>query len=187
MTGGLIAHGPAQLHGGGADALPERQRQIDARRNLHHLLVAPLHGAIALPQVHELAVLVAEDLHFDVLGAPDVAFDEHVGAAEGGAGLALRFLEFSRQLVGVLHHAHPAAAATEAGLDNDGEADVPCRLAHVGQARDSILSAGYRRHVRLSRQLLRGHLVAEGLELSGCRTDEGDARQLARPRKIGIL
>ena len=48
-----------------------------------------LHRAIAFPQVDEIAVLIAEDLHFDVLGAADVAFDENFRAAERAAGFAL--------------------------------------------------------------------------------------------------
>ena len=70
-------------------------RQVDARRDLDDLLVAALHRAVALPEVDEVAVRVAEDLHFDVLGAGDVAFDEDFGRAERGAGFALRFFELA--------------------------------------------------------------------------------------------
>jgi hypothetical protein len=67
--------------------------QAEARRDLDDLLVAALHGAVALVQVDDVAVLVAEDLHLDVLRARDVLFEEDRGIAEGAAGLALRFVE----------------------------------------------------------------------------------------------
>ena len=44
--------------------------EIRRRRALDDLLVAALHGAVALEQVDEVAVRVAEDLHLDVAGAP---------------------------------------------------------------------------------------------------------------------
>ena len=71
------------------------QRQVDARRDLDHFLMPPLHRAIAFPQVDEVAVPVAEDLHFDVLGPGDVALEEDFGPAEGGAGFALGFFELA--------------------------------------------------------------------------------------------
>jgi hypothetical protein len=53
-----------------------RVGQADARRDFDDLLMAALHRAIALVQMHHVAVLVAQDLHLDVLGARDVAFPE---------------------------------------------------------------------------------------------------------------
>ncbi len=67
--GAAIVDGAAEGGGRFADLPAECLGQVDARRDLHHLLVAALHRAVALPQVDEVAVRVAEDLHFDVLGA----------------------------------------------------------------------------------------------------------------------
>ena len=47
-------------------------------------------------------MLVAEQLHFDVPGAADELFEEHVGDAEGGAGLAAGLVEGVVELVGRL-------------------------------------------------------------------------------------
>ena len=41
--------------------------QIDGGRDFHYFLMPPLHGAIALVQMQDVAVAVAQDLHFDVL------------------------------------------------------------------------------------------------------------------------
>ena len=108
----LIAHRLAQSHRGVAHAPAQREWQVDAGRNFDDFLVAALHRTIAFPHVHEVAVPVAEDLRFDVFGASDKALHEHVGAAEGGPRLALRFLELAGQLVCVLHDAHASAAAS---------------------------------------------------------------------------
>jgi hypothetical protein len=70
----------------------------EARRDLDDLLVAALHRAVALVQVDDVAVLVAEDLHLDVFGAGDVFLEEDGRIAEGAAGLALRLVEQVREI-----------------------------------------------------------------------------------------
>ena len=57
-----------------------------------------LHRAVALVEVDEVAVLVAEDLHLDVLGAADVALEEDRVVAERRAGFALRLFELAGEL-----------------------------------------------------------------------------------------
>ena len=52
-------------------------------RDLDDLLMPALHGAIALVQMDDVAVLVAENLHFDVFGARNVFFQEDRRIAEG--------------------------------------------------------------------------------------------------------
>src|SRR5207302_98664 len=75
----------------------------------------------------ELVILRDEDLRFDDVDAGDDlgdgVLDEDVGASEGGAGFALGFLEFALELIGGFDDAHAAAAAAEAGLDDDWVAD----------------------------------------------------------------
>jgi hypothetical protein len=51
-----------------------------------HLLVAALDAALALPQVHHLALAVAEDLHLNVVAAPDVLLNKHLGRVGGVRG-----------------------------------------------------------------------------------------------------
>ena len=53
--------------------------------------MTPLNRAVALPQVHQVAVRVAQDLHLDVLRSRDVFLEKHVGASERALGLALGF------------------------------------------------------------------------------------------------
>ena len=77
----MLAHLAAHL-------LAERRR----RRLFEQLLVPPLDRALALAEVHDVAVLVAEHLELDVARRLDVLLDVDVADAEGGLGLALRGL-----------------------------------------------------------------------------------------------
>ena len=70
--------------------LVERNR----RCNFYYFLVAPLHRAVTLKQVHHTAGTVAEQLHFDMLGLFDKAFNEHFTAAKRCKRLSLRLTEF---------------------------------------------------------------------------------------------
>jgi copper oxidase (laccase) domain-containing protein len=54
-----------------------------ARRLLHHLLVPPLDRAVALEQVHHVAVLVAQHLDLDVARPHDGLLQVHRRVAEG--------------------------------------------------------------------------------------------------------
>ena len=54
------------------DALTHRGIEVRGRGDLDDLLVAALHRAIALVQVHQVAMPIAEELNFDVAGARDV-------------------------------------------------------------------------------------------------------------------
>jgi hypothetical protein len=63
--------------------------QPGAGRLLEHLLVPALHRAVALAQVHHMALGVGEHLDLDVARARDIALDQHVVVAEAGQGLAL--------------------------------------------------------------------------------------------------
>ena len=62
--------------------------EIRRRRALDHLLVAALDRAVALEQVHEIAVGVAEDLHLDVARPAHQLFEIDLVLAEAGLGLA---------------------------------------------------------------------------------------------------
>ena len=66
-------------------------RRVHARRRrfLDHLLVAALQRAVALEQMDDIAVLVAEHLHLDMARAGDIFLDQHAVVAEGGRRLAL--------------------------------------------------------------------------------------------------
>src|SRR5207247_1467550 len=104
--------------------------------DLDNFLMAALYGAVALVEVEDVAVEVAEDLDFDVAGAADVAFEEDASVPEGGEGLPGGLFEAAGEFIGGVDDAHAASAAAECGFDDEGEADVlgeGTGLADVGQ------------------------------------------------------
>ena len=74
--------------------------RFGAGASLDDLLVPPLDRAVALEQVDEVAVPVAEELHLDVPCALDELFEEHVRHAERRAGLAAGLVERRARVVG---------------------------------------------------------------------------------------
>src|SRR5258708_39411655 len=63
--------------------------QARRRRLLEHLLVAPLHRAVALEEMHYIAAPVAEHLDLDVARPLEVALEQHAIVAERRLRLSL--------------------------------------------------------------------------------------------------
>ncbi|GIW74714.1 MAG: hypothetical protein KatS3mg103_1236 [Phycisphaerales bacterium] len=83
---------------------------------LDELLVAALHGAVALEEVDGVAVLVAQDLDLDVAGVLEELLDEDAAVAEGGLGFLLGLLDVGAQGRLVVADAHAPAAPAGGGL-----------------------------------------------------------------------
>ncbi len=159
----------------------------DGRCTLDDLLVAALHRAVALVEVHEVAVRVAEDLHLDVTRAPHQLFEVDLVVAERGFRLAPRRGDHLDQLRRIVDDAHAAAATTPARLEHHGITDLrgqPERLGSVERQRRRCRHHGY---ARRRRQVARGHLVAEATHDLGRRTDEQEASARTGFGERGIL
>ena len=111
-AGAPVLGGMGDLDGVVAQFAARLLVEIGRRRALDDLLVAALHGAVALEQMDDGAVGIGQDLHLDVAGALDQLFQIDLVLAEGGLGLAARGGEIAgkRRLVGDDAHAAPAAA-----------------------------------------------------------------------------
>ena len=128
-----------QFHGGRAKLATHGFIQRHAGGNLHYLLVPPLHGTIALVQVHHVAVLVAQNLHFNMLGSRHVFFEEHSRVAKRAIGFAAGFIEQSLQIFGLVHHAHPSATAAKGRLDDQRETNFLSHLYRLGAGGDGVI------------------------------------------------
>src|SRR6185437_2901163 len=71
-AGVVQTHGPTDRQSRIENPLPQGRIEIEGRCNLDDLLMAALKRAIALEEMNEMAVLIAEQLHFDMTRAGDV-------------------------------------------------------------------------------------------------------------------
>src|SRR4029079_8567212 len=101
-------------------------RVLHARRGrfLEHLLVTPLHRAVALEEVHGVAARVGEYLDLDVPRRCEISLDQHALIAEAGLRLALRGGARRREVALALDDLHSLAAAAGDGLDEHRIADL---------------------------------------------------------------
>ncbi len=119
----FVAHGLGRSHRGAAHRLAGLLVHAGSRGFLDHLLVAPLERAVALEQVDDIAVAVAEHLHLDMARREDVFLDQHAVVAERARRLALGAFERVVELPGLVDSAHALAAAARNRLDQHWIAD----------------------------------------------------------------
>ena len=161
--------------------------QRNRRRHLHHLLMAALHRAIAFVQVQNVAVIVAQYLHFDVLGAAHEAFQEHSVIAERGGRLAARLFQLALELRGAIYYAHAPAAPAEGGFDNQRITDLAGDFRGLLGIGDGFLAAGNARNARFLGESPRRGLIAKQVEQIRGRADENDTGSFAGAGQRGVL
>src|SRR5690606_17368838 len=182
-----VLHGPGGIDHGRPQlaALPVGQGR--RWRLLDQLLVAALNRTLALAEVHDVAVVIAEHLDLDMPRRLDVLLEVHVADAKGRFGLAHRGPERLGQVLGRTHHPHAPAAAAGNGLDDDGIAELARDLDGLFVARDRTVAARQHRHARLLHGPPRPRLVAHQADDVRIRPDELDVAGFADLGKIGTL
>ena len=158
-----------------AEFLAQRLAEIGRRRALDDLLVAALDRAVALEQMHGVAMGVAEHLHLDMAGALDQLFEIDLVLAEGGLGLALALGHLAREVGFAADGAHAAAAAAPGRLQHHRIADFGGELLHRLQVVGQRIGRRDDRHADLDGEVARRDLVAEPAHRLRLRADEGDA------------
>ena len=143
---------------------------------LDHLLVAPLHRAVALEKVHHIAVRIGKHLDLDVPRLGEVLFHQHRIVAEACCRLALAGGEHRIELVGTADDAHALAAAARACLDQYRIADARRLTREQRRVLVGTVVAGYERHAGLRHQSLGFGLQAHRVDGCRRRADEYDAR-----------
>ena len=176
----LVVHRARRRDGGLAHLAPPRLGHAGRRRFLEHLLVAPLHGAVALEQVDAVPVAVGEHLDLDVARARHVALDQHVVVAEARQRLALARRERVGELARRADDAHPLAAAAGRRLQQHRVADAVRFLAQERRVLPVAVVTRDERHRRLFHQRLGRALAAHRADRRDRRPDEHDARGRAR-------
>ena len=137
--------------------------------------------------MHDVAVLVRDDLHLDVPRAQHEPFEEQRVVAEARGGLPTGARDGVGHVLGTLDDVHALAAAAGARLDEDGETDLARGRDELVVAQAGSGEAGHDGHVERADGCLRRDLVAHRLDGAAAGAEEGDARLLARSRERGVL
>src|SRR5512139_3498965 len=182
-----VAHRPGSAHRQLADVLTLRLGQLRTRRDLDELLVAPLDRAVALEQVDDVALGVAEDLHLDVLGAHHAFLDEDLGLAERLAGFGDHAVVVLQQVFLAVAAADAAAAAAVGRLQHHRIADLVGQRARFLDVFQVVVRARHHRDAGGDHRVARLDLVAHAADHLGRGADEADAAARADGREVGIF
>ena len=154
---------------------------------LDQLLVAALHGAVALPEMDGVAVQVGQHLDLDVPGMLDVFLQVDFRVAEGGLGLGLGLLEGRLQGQLVDGHAHAAPAPARRRLDEHRKPQLLGQPHGLGLALDEALAARDGGHAGLAGHPAGRVLVAHQRHRLVRGTDELDVATAADVGEMGVL
>ena len=162
-------------------------RQRGAGCLLDDLLMPALDRTLALAEVDQMAVAVAEDLDLDVARPAEELLDVHPPVAEGRLRLARGGGERRAELLLAGDGAHALPAAPARGLDQHRvpeRRDLAARGCDVG---GHELRAGDERHARARHGRPRRELVAHGGDRLRRRSDPDETRGLDRLGEGGAL
>jgi hypothetical protein len=174
-TSVAIVGGLCKSDGVVEDGISRLRRKILGRRQLNNLLMTTLHGAVTLVQVNDIAVVVSQQLHLNMLGTVEEALDEDGSVAESGLGLGCGSLEGVLEILLLPHHTHATSSTAEGGLDDDWEAVFVGEFLACFELGHWAGRTGDCWHVGLCGQLSCGHLVAEVVDGLRVGSDPDDA------------
>ena len=150
--------------------------------------MAALQAALALAEVRDLALSIADDLHLDVTRARTEPLHQQCAIAERRRGLRLAARVALLDLVGRADHAHAAPAAAGDRLDHHRIVVAERREERLRLCeRHRAVAAEQDGHLKLNGEISRPRLVAEQFQRLHRRADEADARRRAAPREFRAL
>ena len=186
-TGVHVVHLPRDLYRVGSDGRDRIRIYRPGGRVLDDLLVAALQRAVTLAQMHDVSVLVREDLHFDVLRLDEELLDEDVLVSESLSRLVLNHLELAADVLVGVAASHAASAAAGGSLQDDRIAVFVRDLNGLVRALQRLGRAGNDRDAAGDRGGLRRQLIAHLRQDARRRSDELNAGLFTGPREIRIL
>ncbi len=155
----------------GAGLVVEEHR----RRLFDQLLVAALHRAVPLADMHGVAVGVGQHLHLDMARVFDELLHVDRAVAEGRDRFALGGEVGVFDVALVLDDAHAASSTARRGFEDDRKAHLFGQFPRLLDILDGAVAAGYDGHARLFHHLFGFALVAHQRHDVDARTDEFDA------------
>ena len=181
-AGVVVLRRARESHGGFGQFCADALGQADCRGDFDDFLMAALHGAIALIEMQHVAVLVAEDLNFDVLGAAYVALEKDGRIAESGTRFLACFGELGFQFARGFHDAHTAPAAAVCGFDDQRKSDALRDCFQISRVRIySALRFRAPPECRLAARVCVRLFCPQGFEQGGAGTDESDPGLFTSP------
>ncbi len=186
-AGVAVAECGQRRGGGGAEPVACAGAQRRRAGFLQQLLVAPLQAAVALAEMHHVAVAVGQHLQLDMARVVEILLDVHRVVAERGTRLGARDAERLLERGGVARHLHAAPAAAGGGLDQHRIADLSGDVARLRDIGNRAVRAGHQRHAELRHRHLGGDLVAHHADMRGRGADEGQAMRLHHLGEAGVL
>ena len=118
-TGIPVSDALCEFDGIGEDGLADLFGEVSRGCDLDDLLVAALHGTVALEQVDGVALRVREELHLDVPRPLEEPLDEYGAIAEGGLRLRDGALEGSLEVGLFAHDTHTTTTTAHRRLNDD--------------------------------------------------------------------
>ncbi len=170
-----------------ADFLALGLAQIWRGRAFDDLLVTTLHRTVTFPQVVNITVAIAQDLHLDVAGADDHLFQIAFAIAKGRFGLATAFQNLFFQFIRPLDRAHAAPTAAPAGFQHQGVSDLGRLSTDRVHVVAQNLGGRDDGHARLDCDAPGAGLVTKRAHGGGFRANESDAVCFASVHEIGVF
>ena len=175
------------LDGALAHVLAHRVWEAGAWRLFHQLLMAALHGAVALAQIDAVAVVVAEHLHLDMLGVAQILLDIEAVVVERLAHLALRRGEDVGEFLGAAHQPDAASTTTRRRLQHQRGSQCAAAASSPSPSERMISVPGSMGSPPLRHRLARLAPYRPSDHRGGWRADEDDAAVGADLGEAGIL
>ncbi len=161
--------------------------KVGRRALLDEFLVAPLGGAVALPQPHGVPVGVGDDLHLHVAGPRQVPLHVALVPTEVGEGLPHGRLQSFGGLLGTGDHLHAPPAAAVSRFDGHRPSELVPEGGDLLWRGQDLGSPGHAGYAGPLGGVTGADLVAHHLDGTGWGTDEGDAAVGDRPGEVGVL
>ena len=179
-----VVHRP----GSGHCSCPHARAQgiVDRRagRLFHQFLMPPLHRAVALADMHQIAMPVAKHLDLNMPRLQYGFFDQQLPIAEGIDRFAASRLDGGQQISRILHHPHAAPTAAGCSFDHHRQADLDGLGQQAGITLCIALVARNAAHTGSKHAYFGAAFIAHGLNSLPIRPDKHQAGGLHCLRKI---
>ncbi|KAH3659411.1 hypothetical protein OGATHE_006295 [Ogataea polymorpha] len=108
----------SQFHCVSQNGVSDLDRKRLGWGNLNHLLVSSLHGTVSFKKVDNVAVVVGQQLHLNVLWLVQKPLNETGTVSKSGLGFGGGSLESVSNALALANHSHTTSTSTKSGLDN---------------------------------------------------------------------